>query len=159
MMSEATASPAESRPAPVTGSAAPDGAEAVDVVIVGAGFAGMYMLHRLRGLGLRAVVLEAGDDVGGTWYWNRYPGARVDVECINYSFSFSPDLEQDYRWSGALRAAARDPQVRPPRRRPVRAAPGHPLRAPGSPRPATTSRPGPGGSRPTAATPSRPGTS
>ena len=99
MMSEATATSAESRPAPVTGSAAPDRAEAVDVVVVGAGFAGMYMLHRLRGLGVRAVVFEAGDDVGGTWYWNRYPGARVDVECINYSFSFSPELEQDYRWS------------------------------------------------------------
>ena len=99
MMSEATATSADSRPAPVTGSAAPDSAKAVDVVVVGAGFAGMYMLHRLRGLGVRAVVLEAGDDVGGTWYWNRYPGARVDVECINYSFSFSPELEQDYRWS------------------------------------------------------------
>ena len=72
---------------------------AVDVVIVGAGFAGMYQLHRLRAAGLRAVVFEAGDDVGGTWYWNRYPGARVDVECINYSFSFSSDLEQEYRWA------------------------------------------------------------
>src|SRR5689334_11896696 len=73
--------------------------ETADAVIVGAGFAGMYMLHRLRALGLRAVVFEAGDDVGGTWYWNRYPGARVDVECINYSFSFSSDLEQEYRWA------------------------------------------------------------
>jgi cation diffusion facilitator CzcD-associated flavoprotein CzcO len=104
MMSEATANPAENRPAHVTGSnltgsTASDGAETADVVVVGAGFAGMYMLHRLRGLGVRAVVFEAGDDVGGTWYWNRYPGARVDVECINYSFSFSPELEQDYRWS------------------------------------------------------------
>jgi cation diffusion facilitator CzcD-associated flavoprotein CzcO len=88
-MSEATAPAAETRPAP----------ETADVVVVGAGFAGMYMLHRLRGLGVRAVVLEAGDDVGGTWYWNRYPGARVDVECINYSFSFSSDLEQDYPWA------------------------------------------------------------
>ena len=70
-----------------------------DAVVVGAGFAGMYMLQRLRGLGLRAVVFEAGDDVGGTWYWNRYPGARVDVECINYSFSFSAELEQEYRWT------------------------------------------------------------
>ncbi len=104
MMSEATANPAENRPAPVAGSSpagstASDGAETADVVVVGAGFAGMYMLHRLRGLGVRAVVFEAGADVGGTWYWNRYPGARVDVECINYSFSFSPELEQDYRWS------------------------------------------------------------
>ncbi|MGH3247783.1 MAG: flavin-containing monooxygenase [Trebonia sp.] len=73
-------------------------AETTDAVVVGAGFAGLYMLHRLRGLGLRALVFEAGDDVGGTWYWNRYPGARVDIECINYSFSFSPELEQDYPW-------------------------------------------------------------
>ena len=73
-------------------------AETTDVVVVGAGFAGLYMLHRLRGLGVRAVVFEAGDDVGGTWYWNRYPGARVDVECVNYSFSFSSELEQDYPW-------------------------------------------------------------
>jgi cyclohexanone monooxygenase len=93
-MSEATAPAAEAGPAPVAGEAA-----TADAVIVGAGFAGMYMLQRLRGLGLRAVVFEAGDDVGGTWYWNRYPGARVDVECINYSFSFSPELEQDYPWT------------------------------------------------------------
>ncbi len=88
-MSEATATAAQARPASQT----------ADVVVTGAGFAGMYMLHRLRALGLRVVVFEAGDDVGGTWYWNRYPGARVDVECINYSFSFSPDLEQDYQWA------------------------------------------------------------
>ncbi|WP_421988368.1 flavin-containing monooxygenase [Roseococcus sp.] len=70
-----------------------------DVVVVGAGFAGMYMLHRLRGLGLSAVVLEAGEDVGGTWYWNRYPGARCDVESMQYSFSFSEELQQEWRWS------------------------------------------------------------
>ena len=98
-MSEATAAPASNRPAPGAAGTAPDGTGAVDAVIVGAGFAGLYMLHRLRDLGLRVVVLEAGDDVGGTWYWNRYPGARVDVECINYSFSFSSDLEQDYPWA------------------------------------------------------------
>jgi cation diffusion facilitator CzcD-associated flavoprotein CzcO len=57
------------------------------------------MLHRQRALGVRAVLFEVGDDVGGTWYWNRYPGARVDVECVNYSFSFSSELEQDYRWA------------------------------------------------------------
>jgi cyclohexanone monooxygenase len=70
-----------------------------DVVIVGAGFAGLYMLHRLRGIGLSAVVLEAGDDVGGTWYWNRYPGARCDVESMQYSFSFDRELQQQWRWS------------------------------------------------------------
>jgi cation diffusion facilitator CzcD-associated flavoprotein CzcO len=71
----------------------------VDAVIVGAGFAGMYMLHKLRGLGFSAVVFEAAEGVGGTWYWNRYPGARCDVESINYSYSFDPDLEQEWEWS------------------------------------------------------------
>ncbi len=71
----------------------------VDVVIVGAGFAGMYMLHRLRGLGMSARVFEAGSGVGGTWYWNRYPGARCDVESMQYSYSFSPELHQDWQWS------------------------------------------------------------
>jgi cyclohexanone monooxygenase len=71
----------------------------IDAVIVGAGFAGMYMLHRMRGLGIRAVVLEQGADVGGTWYWNRYPGARCDVESMQYSFSFLPELQQEWRWS------------------------------------------------------------
>jgi len=70
-----------------------------DVVIVGAGFAGMYMLHRLRGLGLSARVFEAGGGVGGTWYWNRYPGARCDVESMQYSYSFSPELQQNWQWS------------------------------------------------------------
>ena len=70
-----------------------------DVLIVGAGFAGMYMLHRLRQLGLRAGVLEAGAGVGGTWYWNRYPGARCDVESVQYSYQFSPELEQEWTWS------------------------------------------------------------
>lgn len=70
-----------------------------DAVIVGAGFAGLYMLQRLRGLGLSAVVLEMGDDVGGTWYWNRYPGARCDAESLAYSFSWSPQLEQEWEWT------------------------------------------------------------
>jgi cyclohexanone monooxygenase len=72
---------------------------AVDVVIVGAGFAGMYMLHRLRGLGMSTRVFEAASGVGGTWYWNRYPGARCDVESMQYSYSFSPELQQDWQWS------------------------------------------------------------
>ena len=71
----------------------------VDVVIVGAGFAGMYTLHRMRGLGLSAIVFEAGSGVGGTWFWNRYPGARCDVESMQYSYSFSPELEQEWSWS------------------------------------------------------------
>ncbi|HEV8583973.1 MAG TPA: NAD(P)/FAD-dependent oxidoreductase [Methylomirabilota bacterium] len=73
--------------------------KAIDAVIVGAGFAGLYALHRLRGLGFSARVFEAGDGVGGTWYWNRYPGARCDVESMDYSYSFSDDLQQEWRWS------------------------------------------------------------
>ena len=71
----------------------------VDVVIVGAGFAGMYMLHRARGLGVRARVIEAGSDVGGTWYWNRYPGARCDIESMEYSYGFDPELQQEWDWT------------------------------------------------------------
>lgn len=71
----------------------------VDVLVVGAGIAGLYMLHRLRGLGIAAQVLEAGEGVGGTWFWNRYPGARVDIESTDYSYSFSPELEQEWEWS------------------------------------------------------------
>jgi len=73
--------------------------EAYDVVVVGAGFAGMYMLHRLRGLGLSVRVYEQGSDVGGTWYWNRYPGARCDTESMEYSYSFSDELEEEWNWS------------------------------------------------------------
>ncbi len=75
------------------------GAATYDVVVVGAGFAGMYMLHRLRGQGLSARVYEQGGDVGGTWYWNRYPGARCDVESMQYSYSFSDELQQEWDWS------------------------------------------------------------
>lgn len=74
-------------------------ATSYDAVIVGAGFAGMYMLHRLRELGLKVKVFEAGGDVGGTWYWNRYPGARCDVESMQYSYSFCEELEQEWEWS------------------------------------------------------------
>jgi len=70
-----------------------------DAVIVGAGLAGLYMLHRLRGLGLTVRVYEAGGGVGGTWYWNRYPGARCDIESMDYSYSFSDALQQEWRWS------------------------------------------------------------
>ena len=76
-----------------------DATAPVDVIIVGAGFGGLYMLHCLRGLGLKARVIEAGGGVGGTWYWNRYPGARCDVESQQYSFSFSEQLDQEWSWS------------------------------------------------------------
>ncbi|HEY4172416.1 MAG TPA: NAD(P)/FAD-dependent oxidoreductase, partial [Rhodopila sp.] len=71
----------------------------IDVVIVGAGFGGMYMLHRLRGLGMSAIVFDIATGVGGTWYWNRSPGARCDVESMQYSYSFSEALQQEWQWS------------------------------------------------------------
>ncbi|MGW8703001.1 flavin-containing monooxygenase [Streptomyces eurythermus] len=77
----------------------PVAAHPVDAVVVGAGLSGLYQLHRLRRLGLSTVVLEAGDDIGGTWYWNRYPGARCDIESMSYSYSFSPELDQEWEWS------------------------------------------------------------
>jgi len=70
-----------------------------DAVVVGAGFAGLYMLHRLRNAGFSVRVYEAGDGVGGTWYWNRYPGARCDVESMEYSYSFSEELQQEWEWT------------------------------------------------------------
>ena len=70
-----------------------------DVVVIGAGFAGLHMLHQLRALGFSARVLEAAADVGGVWYWNRYPGARCDVESLQYSYSFSHALEQEWVWT------------------------------------------------------------
>ena len=70
-----------------------------DVVIVGAGFAGLYMAYRTRELGLSTHVLEAGGGVGGTWYWNRYPGARCDVESMQYSYQFSDELAQEWEWT------------------------------------------------------------
>ena len=73
--------------------------ERIEALIIGAGFAGLYLLHRMRGLGIAAQALEAGDGVGGTWYWNRYPGARCDVESMQYSFGFSEELQQEWSWS------------------------------------------------------------
>ena len=83
------ASPASADTAPRT----------VDVVVIGAGFSGMYMLHRLRQQGRSVQVFEAADGVGGTWYWNRYPGARCDVASMDYSYSFDPELEQEWQWT------------------------------------------------------------
>ena len=78
----------------------PDHASArLDAIIVGAGIAGMYQLYRLRQLGLSVRVFETGGDVGGTWYWNRYPGARFDSESWTYGYSFSEELLQEWNWS------------------------------------------------------------
>jgi cation diffusion facilitator CzcD-associated flavoprotein CzcO/acetyl esterase/lipase len=78
---------------------APDTAPEYDAVVIGAGMAGLHQLYRLRKDRFRAIVLEAADDVGGTWYWNRYPGARCDIETIDYSYSFDPELETQWAWS------------------------------------------------------------
>jgi cyclohexanone monooxygenase len=77
----------------------PTASESYDAVVVGAGFAGLYQLYCLHKLGLRSKVYEAAADVGGTWYWNRYPGARSDSFSAQYSYSFSPELEQEWEWN------------------------------------------------------------
>ncbi len=71
----------------------------VDVIVVGAGFAGLYALHKLRAMGRTTQVIEAAGDVGGVWWWNRYPGARCDVESLQYSYSFDTALEQEWQWT------------------------------------------------------------
>ena len=71
----------------------------LDVVIIGAGFSGLYMLYRLREQGLKVIALDEATGVGGSWYWNRYPGARCDVESMEYSYSFSHELQQDWEWT------------------------------------------------------------
>lgn len=78
-----------------SGSGTPD----VDAVVVGAGAAGLYAVHRLRRAGLSVRVLESAEDIGGTWYWNRYPGARVDIPSVDYMYSFDPDWRRDWKWS------------------------------------------------------------
>ena len=102
-----------------------------DAVIIGAGFSGMYMLHSLRDkLDLKVTVFEAGDGVGGTWYWNRYPGARCDSDSYIYCYTFDKNLLQEWELVRALSAAGRDPALpralcralRPQARHPVRQA-------------------------------------
>ncbi len=73
--------------------------DTVDAVVVGAGFSGLYLCHRLIEAGFTVRVFEVADDVGGTWYWNRYPGARCDIESVQYSYQFSPELQQEWTWS------------------------------------------------------------
>lgn len=70
-----------------------------DVLVIGAGFAGLYALYKLRSLGFSVLVLEAAEGIGGTWYWNRYPGARCDVNSLEYSYQFSEELQQEWNWS------------------------------------------------------------
>ncbi|MEL7157716.1 MAG: NAD(P)/FAD-dependent oxidoreductase [Actinomycetota bacterium] len=76
-------------------------ASELDAVVIGSGFSGLYLNHRLRDtMGLDVVVIEAGSDVGGTWYWNRYPGARCDSESYMYCFAFDRELMQEWEWTG-----------------------------------------------------------
>ena len=70
-----------------------------DAIVIGAGVSGLYALYKLRELGLSARVFEAGSDIGGTWYWNRYPGARFDSESYTYQYSFSQELIDEWKWS------------------------------------------------------------
>ena len=76
----------------------PSASRQLDVAIVGGGLGGLYAIHRLRGMGLKVRAYEAGSGVGGTWFWNRYPGARCDVESLEYSYSFSDELQQEWKW-------------------------------------------------------------
>ena len=80
----------------------------VDAVIVGAGFAGLYAIYKMREIGITAHAFEVGPDVGGVWYWNRYPGARCDVESLQYSYSFSPEMDQSWDWTERY---ARQPEI------------------------------------------------
>ena len=103
--------------------------ESLDVVVVGAGFAGLYMLHRFRGNpGSPLCVLEQADGVGGTWYWNRYPGARCDIESMQYSFQFDSALEQEWEWTERYAAQPEILRYAEPCRGPVRPAARHPVR-------------------------------
>jgi cyclohexanone monooxygenase len=76
-----------------------EGAEHRDVIVIGAGFGGLYAIHRLRGQGLDLLCLEASDEVGGVWNHNRYPGARCDLLSVDYSYSFSEELQREWTWS------------------------------------------------------------
>ena len=75
-----------------------------DAIVVGAGFSGLYALHHLRELGLRVRVLEKARNVGGTWLYNRYPGARCDIESIEYSYSFAEAIQQEWVWTETMPA-------------------------------------------------------
>jgi cation diffusion facilitator CzcD-associated flavoprotein CzcO len=81
-----------------------DADQRFDVLVIGAGFSGLYALHRLRQLGLRTRVLEMAENVGGTWLYNRYPGARCDIESIEYSYSFSDEIQQEWVWTETMPA-------------------------------------------------------
>src|ERR1700739_3011645 len=95
-MPDATVAPASEA---TSGNLAQNPTQQLDVAVIGAGFAGLYALHRLRKAGFTAVWLDEAGDVGGPWYWNRYPGARCDIQTIDYSYTFDPELERAWTWS------------------------------------------------------------
>ena len=120
------------QPSPDVRPSADGAGSPLDAIVIGAGFAGMYMVHRLRELGFTVHGFEAGDGVGGTWYWNRYPGARCDSESMYYSYSFLPDAGAGVAAGGALPGPAGDPAVPEPRRRPAATCASTSPSAPGS---------------------------
>ena len=101
-----------------------------DAIVIGAGVAGLYQLHKLRELGLRVRAFEAGSNVGGTWYWNRYPGARCDSESHVYWYTFSPELMGEWEWSERDPGQAEILRCLNFRRRPVRPEARHPVQHP-----------------------------
>ena len=112
----------------------------VDVLVVGAGITGIYQVYRAREAGFSVQLLEAGGGVGGTWYWNRYPGARFDSESYTYAYLFSRELFDEWEWQEHFARATGDRALPQPRGRPVRPAVPHPIRRQGHVRPCTTSR-------------------
>ena len=109
---------------------ASDDALDYDAIIIGAGISGLYQLYRLRQLGMRVRVFESGTGVGGTWYWNRYPGARFDSESYSYSYSFSQELLDEWDWTEHFAPPAGDAALPEPCRRQVRPAARHPVPQP-----------------------------
>ena len=85
----------------------------LDAVIIGAGFSGLYMLYRLRQLGMKCRLYDSAGGVGGTWYWNRYPGCGSDIESLEYSYSFSEELQQEWQWSRRYASQIELEQYRP----------------------------------------------
>jgi cation diffusion facilitator CzcD-associated flavoprotein CzcO len=105
-------------------------AKRLDVIIVGGGFGGMYATYKFREMGMKIQSFEAGGDLGGVWYWNRYPGARVDLPSIDYSYSFSPESRAGMDLVRAVRGPARAAALHRLRRRPARFAQALPVQHP-----------------------------
>ena len=121
----------------------------LDAIVVGAGFAGLYALHKLRAQGLSVRVLEAAPEVGGTWYYNRYPGARCDVESVDYCYSFSDELQQEWNWTEKYATQAEILELPELGRRQTRPAPRHRASTPASSLPCSRRRRCAGRSPPT----------